>query len=77
VTFYIPDPAPAREIKVDLNGQRVASQTYSAPGTYTLTSAPLKPEGDSATLTIAVDKTFAGDSRQLGVVLIRAGFQNP
>ncbi len=79
VRFYIPDQAPARRITVDLNDQRIASQTYAAPGSYTLASAPIKAEGDSARVTITVDKTFstAGDPRQLGVILTEVAFANP
>ncbi|HEY6393091.1 MAG TPA: glycosyltransferase family 39 protein [Bryobacteraceae bacterium] len=75
VQFFIPDQAPARQVSVDVNGQRVASQTFGGPGRYAVSSAPLKIEGDSATVTIGVDKTFSvqGDPRQLGVVLLRVG----
>jgi hypothetical protein len=71
VHFYIPDAAPARTVGVSINGQTVASQTYSGPGSYVLSSGPVRMEGDSATLTIAVDKTFSahGDQRQLGLIL--------
>jgi hypothetical protein len=76
VRFTIPDQAPARQVTVELNNQRVASETYPAPGSYTLSSPPLKPDGASATVTITVDKVFSvpGDHRQLGIVLSEAGF---
>jgi hypothetical protein len=79
VQFSIPDQSPARQVSVDLNGQRVASRTFTVPGRYVLTSAPIKPDGDSAQVTITVDKTFAvpGDSRQLGIILLRVGFEKP
>jgi len=73
VHLYIPDTAPARVISVWIDGQAVGSQTYSGPGSYTLTSDRTHTAGDSATLTIAVDKTFSapGDQRQLGIILTR------
>jgi hypothetical protein len=77
VQFTIPDASPARQVTITLNDQTVATQTYAAPGTYTLTSPPLGPDGDSATLTITVDKSFSvpGDSRQLAIILTRVGFR--
>ncbi len=71
VHLYIPDAALARIVTVSLDGHEVARQTYPAPGSYTLTTSAAKTPGDSATLTIAVDKTFsaAGDQRQLGIIL--------
>jgi hypothetical protein len=77
VRFYISDAAPARQISIALNDRPIASQTYSAPGAYALSSAPIKPDGDSAMLTITVDKIFSapGDSRQLGIILTEIGFK--
>jgi hypothetical protein len=77
VRFYIPDSSPARQVTIALNDHPIASQTYSAPGTYSLSSAPLKPEGDSARLTITVDKSFyaPGDNRELAIILTEIGFQ--
>jgi hypothetical protein len=73
VEFRIPDNAPARKITLLLDGRDVASQSYAAPGAYELTSPPVR----GGTLEIDVDKTFraAGDSRDLGIVLIGAGFR--
>jgi hypothetical protein len=77
VRFFIPDSSPARQVTLALNDRPIASQTYSAPGTYSLSSPPMKPEGDSAKLTITVDKSFSapGDSRQLGIILSEIGFK--
>jgi hypothetical protein len=79
VRFFIPDPAPARLIRISVNEQVVATQDCPAPGTFTVTTLPNKPEGDSATVTIAVDKTFSSqsDKRELGIILTSVGFQNP
>ena len=76
VRFTIPPASPAREITVELNGHPVASKIYTAPGTYTLASQPQMPGGESATVTIKLDKSFSvqGDNRQLGAVLTEIGF---
>lgn len=75
--FFIPDSSPARQVSIALNGHTIVSQTYSAPGTYVLSSPPMKPDGDSAKLTITVDKSFSapGDIRQLGIILSEIGFK--
>jgi Dolichyl-phosphate-mannose-protein mannosyltransferase len=77
VSFYIPPQAPARQIRISMDEHVVADETYAAPGAYTLTTMPVKPSGESATLTITAGKTFmvTGDQRVLGVVLIAAGFK--
>ncbi len=77
VQFTIPAASPARQVTIALNGHTIASQTYSAPGTYSLSSPPMNPGGDSANLTITLDKSFSvpGDSRQLGVILTEVGFR--
>jgi hypothetical protein len=77
VHFFIPDSSPARQVTLSLNDHPIASQTYSAPGTYSLSSPPMMPEGDSAKLTITVDKSFSapGDSRELGIILSEIGFK--
>jgi hypothetical protein len=77
VRFYIPPQAPAREVRIYVDRQLAAEQTYAGPGSYVLTSAPIMPRGSSATVTIAVDKTFSaqGDRRELGMILIEAGFK--
>jgi hypothetical protein len=77
VVFSIPDLAPARRVTVRLDGQLVADQRYAAPGTYTLSTAPVTVSGSSATVVIAIDKTFRvpGDHRQLGIILSEVGFR--
>ncbi len=77
VQFTIPAASPARQVTIALNGHTVASQTYSAPGTYSLSSPPIKPEGDTAKVTITADNSFSvpGDSRQLGIILTNVGFR--
>jgi hypothetical protein len=77
VRFYISDGSPARQVSLALNDHPIASQTYPAPGTYSLSSPPIKPDGDSAKLVITVDKSFSppGDSRRLGIILSEVGFK--
>ena len=77
VRFTIPEQSPARRVTVELNNRPVTSQTYPGPGNYTLSSAPLNPEGPSATVTITVDKSFSvpSDHRQLSIILSEVGFQ--
>ncbi|MBI1786224.1 MAG: hypothetical protein HYR60_01570 [Acidobacteria bacterium] len=77
VRFFIHDRAPARRVTLLVDGAEAASQTYPGPGSYTLESPPRQPAGASATLTVVVDKTFsvAGDRRELGVILMEAGFR--
>jgi hypothetical protein len=75
--FTIPDPAPARHVELLLDGRVVASQTYSAPGAYTLRSPPQSPAGPTATVTLTIDHTFSvpGDHRELGVIVSSIGFR--
>jgi hypothetical protein len=77
IRFTIPEAAPSRQVTIALNDHLVASQTYPAPGAYVLSGPPSKPDGDSASLTITVDKSFSvpGDSRRLGIILTEAGFE--
>jgi 4-amino-4-deoxy-L-arabinose transferase-like glycosyltransferase len=77
IRFTIHDASPARQVTVTLNDHPVATQTYSAPGTYSLSSPPMKPDGDTAKLTVTIDKSFSvpGDSRELGIILTEAGFR--
>jgi len=77
IHFTIPDSSPARQVTIALNDRIIAAGTYSAPGTYSLSSPPIKPDGDTANLTITIDKSFSvpGDSRELGIILTDAGFR--
>ena len=74
--FNIPPGAPARTVTLFIGSQPVASQTYSAPGAYTLESSLLPPAREPVTVAIAVDRTFSvpGDRRKLGIVLGAIGF---
>jgi len=74
--FTIPALARARRVTLLLDGREVASQTYPAPGAYTLESPPVRAAGAVAIAGIAVDQTFFAppDSRELGIVLTAVGF---
>jgi hypothetical protein len=74
--FTIPDAAPARHVELRLDGRVVAAETYGAPGAYSLQSPPQSPAGETATVTITLDRTFSapGDHRELGVVVSALGF---
>jgi hypothetical protein len=76
IHLYIPPQTPAREVAVAVDNAEVARQTYPGPGTYTLVTKPIKASGDSAQITIAVDKTFSvpSDRRELGIILTEVGF---
>ncbi len=76
-TFTIHAKSPARQIRLLLDGREVASQTFTGPGSYTLTTAPLQPAGPVAIVTIECDKTFNAppDTRDLGIVLAAIGFR--
>ena len=79
VRFVIPDQAPARKLTVAINGQIVATENYTNPGSFTLQTEKTKPEGDSIRVTITVDKVLSSqsDRRELGVILTEVGFASP
>lgn len=76
VRVYIPGVAPARVVSIALDGEAIVARTFPASGMHVLETAPLRPRGATATISISVDKTFSvpGDRRELGVVLIEGGF---
>ena len=77
VHFTISPASPVRQVTVAVNDHAVASQSYAGPGTYVLSSAPMKPDGETAKVTITVDKDFSvpGDDRRLGIILTEVGFR--
>ena len=71
--IYVPPNAAARRITLLLDGREVASKEIAGPGPLTVES----PEPvTGTTVEVRVDRTFraAGDQRDLGVVLLGAGF---
>jgi dolichyl-phosphate-mannose-protein mannosyltransferase len=79
IRFYIPDPAPARQVTLRLDNQVVATKTYASPGNYTMVTPALKPVGESVPVSVEVDKTFStqADRRKLGIILTEVGFTQP
>jgi hypothetical protein len=77
VSFTIHPKAPARKVRILLDGREVAAQTYGGPGTYTLASPPVKAASDVAVVGIECDAIFVPlpDTRELGLVLAGVGFQ--
>ena len=75
--FTIPPMAPARRVALSIDGQEVASETYVAPGSYTLAAPPSAIYTSTVTVTIAIDKTFSvpTDARELGIILSELGFR--
>lgn len=76
VAVYIPPAAAARRIQLLVDGQQVAEDAFPGAGSYKL-SAPFQSTNPTATVTVAVDKTFTapGDQRNLGVVITGVGFR--
>jgi hypothetical protein len=72
VKLVIPDSSPARTVSVTVDSHIIAAKTFSQPGTYSLTTGPVR----AGAITISADKTFSvpGDSRDLSVILTAAGF---
>ncbi len=77
VKLYIPDPAPARLVIVEVDGKEVDRQKYDRPGLYDLRTPPITWPRGKALVTIKVDKTFTspGDTRRLGIILQEVGFK--
>ena len=80
VSFYVPDNAPARVLRVFVsngtNNQPVIERKIPGPGVYAA-SAPGLVTSPSVTVTLAVDKTFSvsPDARKLGIVIQGVGFR--
>jgi hypothetical protein len=77
--IYIPDMAPGRVVTLAVDGKEVARLNVEPGKTYRIESAPLKPAGATAALTLAIDREFQapGDGRKLGMIVTGAGFGPP
>jgi hypothetical protein len=73
-TVFVPLQAAAKQLRMFIDGNPGATTTIDGPGRYTIT-APAPPGGDTATITLQVDRTFSvpADQRQLGVILVEIG----
>ncbi|MBC7924098.1 MAG: glycosyltransferase family 39 protein [Bryobacteraceae bacterium] len=74
VNLYLPKEAPAKTARIVLDGTEILSQVLPGPGLHELRTRPTIGQ----TLTISLDKTFSvkGDFRELGAVLVGAGFKS-
>ena len=77
LSCHVSPQSPVRRIEVRLDGVVVAEKTVPGEGTYMLSSEAVTPAGESASVTISVDKFFSvpGDHRRLSVALIGVGFK--
>ena len=75
VLLFIPLGAPARNIKMFVDGQLAAEETVSRPGEFAI-AIPGSEGPSDVTVTLAVDKTFQvpGDLRKLGVLIMKLGY---
>ncbi|HTP30956.1 MAG TPA: glycosyltransferase family 39 protein [Candidatus Acidoferrales bacterium] len=73
VEIYVPENAKAHRITVLLDGREIVVYPIAAPGKYTIDSSDTVR---GSTLELRVDRTFRvpPDQRDLGVVLLGAGF---
>ncbi len=76
VEIYIPEPAPARHVQMFIDGALIYDRTFEKFGSYKIGTPPMPP-GPPVSVTITLDKTFstAADHRDLGLVLVGAGFR--
>lgn len=77
IELFLPDAATATRLSVTLDGRRIHEAQLSSKGVHKITTLPIRGEGDSAVLTLEVDRTFQipGDIRTLGLILSAAGFR--
>lgn len=73
VDLFFPPSAPARHVRILVDGAEVHTQTLPGPGMHSLVTRPVA----GTAVTIELDKTFSvpGDFRQLGAVLTGVGFR--
>jgi hypothetical protein len=74
--IFIPPQAPARLVRLYLDGALLTEKSFAGPGAYTV-SAPAPAGPGIAAVTLEVDRTFSvpPDQRRLGVLLLSIGFR--
>jgi hypothetical protein len=74
--IYIHPQSPARHVRMLVDGQLAAEETFPGPGAYTL-AIPASAGSAEVTVTLIVDKTFSapGDQRKLGIMITGIGFR--
>ena len=77
VKFYVPPNGKGRRIEVALDGVKVSAADLDRDGIYELSAPVAASSLPSASITIQLDKALHadGDRRELGVILIEAGFR--
>ncbi|MCS7316314.1 MAG: glycosyltransferase family 39 protein [Bryobacterales bacterium] len=77
VRLFVPQHAPARRLRLQLDGLTVLEATLPGPGLHSILSRPVKPGGPTARLVIELDRTFRvpGDHRELGLIVVGLGFK--
>jgi len=75
--FRLWGASAGRKITLSVDGEEVVSKQYEKADQYVLLTAPIKPKGEAATVSVSIDKAFqvAGDQRQLGFILVSLGFR--
>lgn len=79
VQVYLPEQAAARQLRLTLDGVELARAALGRTGLHRIVTHAVRPMRDTATLAIEVDRTFSapGDHRELGIILVAAGFVSP
>ena len=77
VKFYVPANGVGRNLEVLLDGVKITGAALDHDGIYELTAPVPSGTQPTASITIQVDKALKvdGDQRELGVILVEAGFQ--
>ncbi len=75
VQLYVPAQAPARNIKMLVDGQLAAEETFGRAGVFSI-AVPGGEGPPEVTVTLIVDKTFMvpGDLRKLGMIVTKIGY---
>jgi hypothetical protein len=73
VQLYLPPAAPAKKVRILVDGSLVYEEALPIPNLYAIRTPPVK----GTTVTIELDKAFRGqgDFRELGAVLIAVGYR--
>ena len=79
VKFYVPANGLGRRLEVLLDGTKSAEAVLDHDGIYELEAPIAAGSGGSASIGIQVDRSLRvdGDQRELGVILLEAGFRRP
>jgi hypothetical protein len=74
--LYIPPAAPARHVRMLVDGELAAEESFGGPGSYSI-AVPMPAGTADITVTLTVDQTFSapGDQRKLGVIVTGVGFR--